>query len=252
MKITFLGTNGWYATDVGNTTCTLIESEKFYIVLDAGDGISKLDKYIVSEKPIFLLLSHLHLDHIIGFHIFAKFHFNQNIDIYGYNGTEIGIKQIIRHPYSSPLIDLPLNIKFHDIDEGNYDFGPKVTCKLLTHSDPCLGYRIEIENRIITYCTDTGVCSNLYELAKGADIFITECSYKAGQEEWGWPHLKIEEAADVALKSEVRQLLILTHFDASLYTTPQKRKEAENKAQKIFNPTIIASDDLEIVLNKSK
>ena len=46
MKVTFLGTNGWYASDTGNTVSILIETENFYIILDAGDGIYKIDTYI--------------------------------------------------------------------------------------------------------------------------------------------------------------------------------------------------------------
>ena len=77
MKIVFLGTNGWYSTGLGNTPCILVESEKFYIILDAGDGIYKLDNYIKKDKPIIMFLSHLHMDHIIGFHILNKFRFEQ-------------------------------------------------------------------------------------------------------------------------------------------------------------------------------
>jgi len=247
MRIVFLGTNGWYATDSGNTISTLIETENYYIILDAGDGIYKIDQYIDKEKPIIILLSHLHLDHIIGFHSFAKFHFNQEIIIYGYKGTKKGIRNIIKHPYTSLLADLPLSIQIHDLMEGDHNIGFPLTCKLLVHADLCLGYRIKIENKIITYCTDTGICSNLYELAKYADIFITECSYKLGQEEWGWPHLKPEEAAEVAIKSNVKKL-ILTHFDASSYIKIQDRKSAEEKAKMVFQNTITASDDLEIVI----
>ena len=36
IKVTFLGTNGWYSTDTGVTLCTLVESDDFYIILDAG------------------------------------------------------------------------------------------------------------------------------------------------------------------------------------------------------------------------
>jgi ribonuclease BN (tRNA processing enzyme) len=118
---------------------------------------------------------------------------------------------------------------------------------LLVHADPCLGFRLYIENKVITYCTDTGVCENMYELAKNADLLITECSYKPGQEEWGWPHLKPEDAADVALKSDVKKL-ILTHFDASTYLTIQERKEAEEIAKKKYKNTVTAFDGLEIVM----
>ena len=247
MNIIFLGTNGWYATNLGNTTSTLIISEKFYIILDAGDGIYKIDLYIDDERPIILLLSHLHLDHLIGLHIFANFHFNQEITIYGYKGTKEALNQIIGHPYSSSFAELPLKIRIHDLDEGKHNIGFPITCRLLAHVDPCMGYRLELENKTITYCTDTGLCPNLYELAKDSDLFITECSYKPGQEGWGWPHLKPEEAAEVAFKSKVKKLF-LTHFNASSYITLGDRKIAEEKAKLLFPETVAAIDGLEIVL----
>jgi ribonuclease BN (tRNA processing enzyme) len=247
MRIFFLGTNGWYSTDTGNTVCTLIETKKHYIILDAGDAFHKLDKYIGDEKPIILFLSHLHLDHIIGLHSLAKFRFKQEINLYGYKGTKKGISDIIRHPYSSPIADLPLNFQINELKEGSYNIGFPITCKLLVHADPCLGYRLEIEDKVITYCTDTGVCDNMYELAKDANLLITECSYKPGQEEWGWPHLKPEDAADVAVKSNAKKLM-LTHFDASTYLTIQERKQAEEIARKTFKNTFTASDGLEIII----
>jgi ribonuclease BN (tRNA processing enzyme) len=249
MRILFLGTNGWYSTDTGNTVCTLIETKGHYIILDAGDGFHKIDQYIDDKKPIILLLSHIHLDHIIGLHSLAKFRFKQEIILYGYRGTKKGIGRIIKHPYSSPIAGLPLNFQIIDLKEGNHDIEFPITCRLLVHADPCLGYRIKIENKVITYCTDTGVCDNMYELAKDADLLITECSYKPGQEEWGWPHLKPEDAADVAVKSNVKKL-ILTHFDASAYLTIQERKEAEEIARKMFKNTFIASDGLEIIIEQ--
>ena len=247
MRIIFFGTNGWYSSQMGNTVSILIETEDYYIILDAGDGITKIDNYVKDLKPILILLSHIHLDHIIGLHTFAKFQFNQEIHIYGFSGTKEGIASIIQHPYSNPLVNLPLNIKFHDLKEGIHDIGFPLTCKLLIHADPCIGYRLEIENKIITYCTDTGICQNLYELAKNADILISECSYKSGQEVSEWPHLRPEEAAEIAVKSNVNKLF-LTHFDASIYRTTQDRKKAEEVAKKIFLNTTAAFDDLEVVI----
>ena len=60
--MTFLGTNGWYSSKTGLTPCVLIDSKEGYIVLDAGEGIQKLDKYITDDKkPIYLFLSHFSL-----------------------------------------------------------------------------------------------------------------------------------------------------------------------------------------------
>ncbi|MFX1570910.1 MAG: MBL fold metallo-hydrolase [Promethearchaeota archaeon] len=247
MKVSFLGTNGWYSTDQGNTVCIFISTEKFDIILDAGDGLYKIDKYIKGDKPIIILLSHIHLDHIIGLHVLSKFRFQSEINIYGYNGIKKSLISLLDHPYSSPLSKIPLKISINELIEGIVKTPFDLTCYLLEHSDPCLGYRIEIEEKVITYCTDTGMCDNLYKLADEADILITECSYKSGQEQWGWPHLKPEEAAEVAFKSKVKKL-ILTHFDASIYLKSESRKEAEIKARKIFPNTISAYDNLSVDL----
>ncbi|MFX1253408.1 MAG: MBL fold metallo-hydrolase [Promethearchaeota archaeon] len=240
-----MGTNGWYSTDQGNTVCIYISTDKYDIILDAGDGFYKIDKYVKGDKPIKILLSHFHLDHILGLHILSKFRFKKEINIYGYSGIKEALTTLLNHPYSAPIAKLPLDISLNELNEGTINLPFKLTCFLLKHSAPCLGYRIEIDEKIIVFCTDTGICDNLYKLAKGADVFITECSYKIGQEKWGWPHLKPEEAAKIALESGVKKL-ILTHFDASIYLKSINRKEAEKEARKIFPNTISAYDELSL------
>ena len=246
MKVRFLGTNGWYSTDFGNTSCVLIESEKYYIVLDAGDGIYKLDKYVKTEKPIHLFLSHLHLDHIIGFHLFGKFKFQQTVNIYGFRGTKDGL-QIIRHPYTAPFSELSFPVEIHDLKESSYNLPFPFTCKLLFHADPCLGYRLELDGQLVTYCTDTGICNSLYELAQNAALLITECSLKPGQKECGWPHLNPREAANIAKRANAKQL-VLTHFDANFYRTMKDRCKAEAVAKEIFKNTVHAYDGFEVEL----
>jgi len=242
MRIVFLGTNGWYSTNEGNTSCVLIDTDDFYIIFDAGDGIYKLDEYVREEKPILIFLSHLHFDHIIGIHTLAKFRFQQKIQFYGAKGTASSLSEVIKHPFTVPFDDLPLNIQVLDSTQKD-DFSFPVKYLPLKHSDYCLGYQISIDGKLITYATDTGLCENLYKISENADIFITECSYKIGQEKWGWPHLKPEEAAMVAKKSNCK-MLVLTHFDASIFKTKRQRKKACFKARKIFNNTKFATDGL--------
>ena len=79
MKIVFLGTNGWYDTETGNTICTLVQTNEYNIIFDAGNGIHKVDRYIDWSKPAFLFLGHFHVDHIEGFHILAKFRFAKGL-----------------------------------------------------------------------------------------------------------------------------------------------------------------------------
>jgi ribonuclease BN (tRNA processing enzyme) len=245
MKIVFLGTNGWYSTSLANTSCILIDTEEYYVVLDAGDGIYKIEEYIGTEKPIFIFLSHLHLDHIMGFHVFGKFKFNQNVEIHGYEGTRNGL-EIVSRPYTTPLSELPLKIEIHDLKEGKHSKPFPFTCKLLVHSGYSLGYRFELENKVVTYCTDTGICKNLNELSESADLLITECSFKAKPTKGKLnTHLKPQDAANIALKANAKKLA-LTHFGANFYRNIGERKYAQNVARKIFKNTFAAFDGLEI------
>lgn len=246
MKVVFLGTNGWYDTETGNTVCTLIETENYFIILDAGNGIYKIDRYIknTSKKPINFFISHFHIDHISGFHILNKFRFNQGMHIYGQAGTKDILDKIINTPYTIQFARLPFKVDFDDLSEGTHNLPFSVECRFLNHSSPCMGYRFELEGKIIAYCPDTGICDNAIKLAKDADLLIAECSFKSGQSNPQWPHLNPEEAAQIAKAANAKNLA-LNHFDANIYQTLQQREKAQENAREIFNNTIAALDNME-------
>lgn len=250
IKIIFLGTNGWYDTKTGNTICTLLETKQYSIILDAGNGIYKIDKYIDVKKPAFLFLSHFHLDHIVGLHILSKFNFKSGLNIYGQKGTKKILNQLINQPFTVPLVRLPFKAKINEISEGKYSlpmFPFLVKAKFLNHSSSCLGYCFELEKKKITYCTDTGICKNFKELSQDVDLLITECTLKSDQKTSEWSHLTPEQGAKIAKETGVKKL-ILTHFDSNIYQTLKERKEAEKVAKTIFENTIAAFDNLEINL----
>jgi len=100
MKITFLGTNGWYSSSTGDTPCILIDSKDQYVILDAGNGIYKLDNHISENKPISLFISHFHIDHISGLHTLNKFKFKQGIDVYVGKGRTKDFETIVNPPFT--------------------------------------------------------------------------------------------------------------------------------------------------------
>lgn len=248
MKIIFLGTNGWFDTNTGNTICTLIETKDYFIVLDAGSGFYKLDRYIKNEKPIYLFLSHFHLDHIFGLHLLNAFNFKQGISIYGQKSTGDILEQILNPRFTLPLERLLYPVKVYELPKDKNKLPFPVESKFLAHSSPCLGFRLNLNGKIITYCPDTGPCQNVIKLARNADLLITECSLKVGgrsYESQGWPHLNPKIAAKIAKEAGAKKLALI-HFDASIYQTLKDRKEAEKFAKKIFNNTFAAMDDMEI------
>lgn len=245
MKVIFLGTNGWYDTDTGNTTCTLIETDEYYIILDAGNGIFKIDNYIEGKKPIYLFISHFHLDHIIGLHILNKFNFKQGMYIYGQIGTKSILDILVNTPFTVPLSRIPYKVEVHELSEGIHNIPFQVECRFLLHSSKCMGYRLNVDRKIITYCTDTGICEYAIELSRNADLLIAECSFKSAQRNIEWPHLNPEDAAQIAKEASTRKLALL-HFDANIYRTIHKREQAQENARKIFKNTLAAVDGLEI------
>ena len=240
MKITFLGTNGWYDTDTGNTLCILIETKKEYIILDAGGGFYKIGQHIKKKKPIYLFLSHFHLDHIIGLHTLLLCNFPQGIKLYGPPGVKKCLSQIVNYPYTASISKLKTKVTVNQIKK-KVDFPFRVEFGKLLHPSLCYGYRFNLEGKTIVYCTDTGVCDNLHKLAKKADFFITECSATSGKKEKDWPHLTAQDAAKVAKKSQVKKLF-LVHFNAALFKTKKQRSVAKAQAKEIFDNTFAASD----------
>jgi ribonuclease BN (tRNA processing enzyme) len=247
MKAILLGTNGWYDTETGNTICTLIQSERYDILLDAGNGLHRADRYLDGRKPTFLFLSHFHIDHIEGLHILAKFRFSEGLVICGPEGCRTILGIILNQPFTVPLADLPYSIRIMEMPEGAASLPFSVEALPLRHSSLTLGYRIAIDGRFIAYCPDTGYCENAVTLAHEADLLITECAYKNDQFFEGWPHLHPVAAARIACEAGAKRL-VLTHFDASVYRSHPERKEAEAVAAGIFPATTAGMDSLEVVV----
>lgn len=244
MKIYFLGTNGWYTTPTGNTPCVLIDSQEGYVIFDAGNGLYKIKDYITEDKPISILLSHLHIDHISGLHSnVTKAIFNRLIDIYLLKGRSKDLKFFLNSPFSSPKE----SINIHELKEGKQDIGFPVEVFKMRHTDVNHGFRVTLEGKIVAYSGDTGICSNSIPLSQDANLLIHECSFIKAPEPELWGHVDPVLVSNLAKEANVKKL-ILIHFDASLYTDLEKRKWAEQETRKIFPNTIAATDDLVLEL----
>jgi len=243
MKIIFLGTNGWYDTQTGNTLSILIATREYNIVLDAGNGFTKLDRVLSNSYPIFLFLSHFHLDHVIGLHTLIKFSFTQKFTLVGPKGTEKVLRALLKQPFTAPLDRLSYETEILELP-GSEDRLPfSVKAMNLVHPPLSMGYRFLLDGKKIAYCPDTGYCENAVTLAKGADLLISECSFLPGENSADWPHLNPQSAARIAKEAGAARLA-LVHFDAAKYTTMELRKKAEKEAQKIFANTVACEDDL--------
>lgn len=109
-----------------------------------------------------------------------------------------------------------------------------------------MGYKLELDGKIISYCPDTGICDNAKILARNADLLITECALRSGEHNIEWQHLNPEDAAQIAKEANAGKLA-LVHFDANRYYSISLRKAWE-KASEIFGNTAAATDGMQVEL----
>jgi len=242
-----LGTNGWYDTHTGNTICILLRSQNYHVILDAGYGLHKVDTYIrdLDTRPVYLFLSHFHLDHIVGLHTLTKFRFPGGLVIGGPEDSRRILDIILNSPFTIPLKDLPYKAKSIELPLEQNQLPFPLTAKPLRHASLTLGYRIELDGKIVSYCPDTGYCINAVELSVSADLLIAECAYKSGQSNEAWPHLNPETAARIAEEAGVKQMALI-HFDARTHPTLEDRLDSERAAKQIFPETFATTDGMTV------
>ena len=104
----------------GNTVCTTLQQDNTLIILDAGTGINAFGRFLVNRPNIHridILLSHLHIDHIMGLFSFSPlFQSNIEIHLYGVTGFTQYLKKILRPPFwPLGIDDFPARLYFHEI-----------------------------------------------------------------------------------------------------------------------------------------
>jgi ribonuclease BN (tRNA processing enzyme) len=181
----------------------LIVNNTYYVV-DAGDGVTRrLAKTGINMREIgTVFLTHLHDDHTAGLGTLMSEVWDLNrtkpINVYGPPGTETLVHAAIEYFNESAEIriadggrSVPISQVFfgHDVGTGVVYQDPNVKVIAIenTHNvfhnngtgDPkhkSYSYRFETPNRVIVFTGDTGYFDGLVDLAKGADLLVSEAN----------------------------------------------------------------------------
>lgn len=80
---------------------------------------------------------------------------------------------------------------------------------------PAMGFRLETPEGVVAYTGDSGVCEGVRVLAQSADLLITDCSTRVGQEyTGGYGHMGPRQCGDLALKAGAKNVWLTHYFDA--------------------------------------
>ncbi|MBI5251718.1 MAG: MBL fold metallo-hydrolase [Desulfomonile tiedjei] len=241
MKITFWGTRGSIASPGpetveygGNTTCLEVNLDcGRIIVIDAGTGIRRLGDHLLRRNQhldIYLLLTHVHWDHILGFPFFAPiFHDSSHIMLDGCRQGIEGLKRV----FSSNYIDGTWPIRFEDLKariepsqemrKGSIHFDDAVVePHPIQHPQGGMGFKFIEGKRAFVFLTDNELLDNgwagtsfkdFVRFCMAADILVHDCQYTSEeiQARRGWGHSDVESVARLAVEAEVKKLVLFHH-----------------------------------------
>jgi ribonuclease BN (tRNA processing enzyme) len=220
MRLTIIGCSGSYPGPDSPASCYLLEADHegrtWRVLLDLGSGaLGTLQQYVDPLTVDAVLLSHLHPDHyfdISGLYVIWKYHPagpQGRIPVFGPRGVARQVARAYGLP-SEP--GMSAEFDFHEYDDSPMRIGPfTIRATRVVHPVPAYGLRIEADGRTLTYSGDTGPCTALLDLAKGADLLLAEAAFEAAGENPVDLHLTGTEAGQAARDAGVGRL-VLTHI----------------------------------------
>jgi len=248
--ITPLGTISPYTK--GNMNCPgfLIEYNGKKLLLDCGNGITRLLNFPTDLKDLNIIITHYHKDHFgdLGILQYASFVYHNlglidnKIKIYlPANEFAFNKDSIISNEESySEYIDITNGYSFN-IGDLNISFEDNNS-----HTIESYMIKLQNENFKIIYTSDIGTTNlnQLIEFCKNADLIICESSFLKKHDSKSKTHMTAYDAGTLAKEANAKKLL-LTHL------WPEEHKsEYLKEAKQIFNNTEVAKEGKKIVLKK--
>lgn len=217
----------------GNTSCVEVTERNTCIILDGGSGIQHLGEALPPNiHKIHILLTHLHLDHIIGLGFFSPFYNSKmEIHIWGPVASNESLENRLRRYFSPPIFpvrlnELPCKVEIREITENEFSIDDfRISAEYICHPGPTVGYRLQLGKKVVAYIPDHEPAlgsSNFpnepewtsgYNLAKGADILIHDSQYKTSEypNHVGWGHCSMQDAIDFGILAGVKKMLFFHH-----------------------------------------
>ena len=245
MTVKLLGVRGTlpvhgaeFARFGGGTSCVLVRAGGETIILDAGTGLSSrawADFY--PEKTCPLLITHAHVDHLMGFPVFPPL-FDPAVRCDVYLKTREGrtareqVEALMAPPLWPVRTDaLKAGIRFHDVPEmfslGEIHVDTLESC----HPGGSTIYKLSLDGVSIVYATDYEPESEYPEdfcaFARECSLLLLDAQYTVEeyQHTRGFGHSTIPRSAAIARRCGARRTILVHHdpkrTDAQLFALEQ-------------------------------
>ncbi len=207
----------------GATTCVLARALGQYIVLDAGSGLMNLPAEAMERDELSLLLSHPHLDHLLGLPL-CPYVLRQGtrLNVYAVTRGGLDAKAQVERMMSPPLWPvgpelLPGEIRFHELRDTMHLGRVTVDVMEGNHPGGVSLLRLDADGLRLVFATDCtldrSLASRLAEFERDCDLLLCDGQYR--DDEWTghstFGHNSWEYVARFARDCGVKRLRIIHH-----------------------------------------
>lgn len=220
MKVTILGTSAAYPGP--GTACLgfLVQERGLNLLIDCGTGVlSNLQKYVDLPNISDIIITHMHADHFFDL-IPYRYALQYGLDnpearkprLYLPPGGTKVLGQVVS-PFAESTNFFSNVFKVFEYDpDKELDLGHFVIRFVaVRHYIPTYALSITGSRRL-AYTSDSGLCPELLQVAKGADLLLCNAGRCLGAEiDHLWGHLLPAEAGQLAKEASVKRLMI-THL----------------------------------------
>ena len=276
MKLKVFGTRGSAPMSdpscciYGGNTSSFLYTCSEVIIFDAGTGFNQLCKELKYRietdgnrvnKPVYILLSHYHMDHICGICTGSLFQMpGMEIHIYGPQIECLGCGEILKQFMSKPfwpvsLDDCPADIHYHDVMPADkIQISDKVVISVIesNHPDQCVLYKLEERQGnfswkslgyMLDFEYDESERKKYEAFFHGCDLIVFDGSFLPGKEIKGWGHSSWKAAVDFLKSSKAKEILV-SHYGCEL--SDSVLAEEESLASKEDSHCRFAKEGMEI------
>ena len=205
----------------GDTSCCQIEAQGETLFLDAGTGL--VNAALPESRPLHILISHPHIDHLLGLLMFPGLSQpGRKVILYGKTVGGMSLEEQVRHLAGPPLwpatlSQYPADVQFQEacfpLSVGPFRVDAMASC----HPGSSLIFRVAACGKRIVYATDfEHTEEKLHELsafASEADLLLYDAQYT--EEEYavhkGFGHSTAEAGMRVQRESGAKRLLLIHH-----------------------------------------